>query len=164
MEVKPIGVIHTPFKEARGTPIQPRMAQGAEGTVEVFPEYVDGLKDIGGFERIWLLYWFDRAPASRLVVTPFMDDVPRGLFSTRAPCRPNPIGISCVRLVEAKGGLLKVSDVDMLDGTPLVDIKPYTARFDHWEVSRNGWLDEPGVNRRTADDRFSTGDRSGEEE
>ena len=98
-----IGLIHSPFKEPAGTPIQPSFAEGREGIVEVFPEYADGLQDLDGFERIWLLYWFDRAPCPRLRVVPFRDEVQRGLFATRMSCRPNPIGLSCVRLLRIQG-------------------------------------------------------------
>lgn len=155
MQLKPIGVIHSPFKEAQGTPIQPRMAEGAEGTVEVFEPYAEGLKDLEGFERIWLLYWFDRASAMRLIVKPYMDDAERGLFATRAPCRPNPIGLSNVRLLERKIRVLRVADVDMLDGTPLLDIKPYAPRFDAFDVGRSGWLDAAAGRPGIADDRFA---------
>jgi len=150
----PIGIIHTPFTEPAGTPIQAAMAEGVEGRVEVFAEFAAGLKDLDGFERIWLLYQFDRAPPPRLLVTPFLDDVPRGVFSTRAPCRPNPIGLSPVRLGRIEGNVLYVRDVDMLDGTPLLDIKPYAPRFDHFDVRRSGWLDRAAPGRAVADDRF----------
>ncbi len=162
MQLKPIGIIHTPFTETSGTPIQPVLADGAEGRVEVYPAFEPGLKDLEGFERIWLLYWFDRASAARLRVVPFLDDVERGVFAVRAPCRPNPIGLSPVRLLGVSGGVLHVADVDMLDGTPLLDIKPYAPRFDVFEVTRSGWLDAVDSDRRTADGRF--GDGSGRRE
>jgi tRNA-Thr(GGU) m(6)t(6)A37 methyltransferase TsaA len=126
----PIGVIRTPFREAAGTPIQPRQAKGVKGTVEVLERFQEGLKDLEGFERIWLLYWFHRAAPARLRVVPYLDRQQRGLFATRAPCRPNPIGMSCVRLLQVKGSLLTVAGVDILDGTPLLDIKPYVPEFD----------------------------------
>lgn len=154
LAVRPIGVIHTPHKEARGTPIQPKFAEGIEGTVEVDSQYVEGLADLDGFERIWLVYWFDRSPGMRLRVKPFMDDAERGLFATRAPCRPNPIGFSCVRLLKIDGNVLHVADVDMLDGTPLLDIKPYIARFDTWDVDRSGWQDGVEARATRADRRF----------
>ncbi|MCK4872296.1 MAG: tRNA (N6-threonylcarbamoyladenosine(37)-N6)-methyltransferase TrmO [Phycisphaerales bacterium] len=157
MKLKPIGVIHTPFSRAEGTPIQPSRADGAEGRVEVFPRFAEGLTDVDGFDRIWLLCWFDRVGAAKLTVTPFLDDVPRGLFATRAPCRPNPIGLSCVRLLRVEKNILHVADVDMLDGTPLLDIKPYTSMMDHYEVKRCGWLDRAPGTRREADDRFAAG-------
>ncbi len=149
----PIGVIHTPFHGATGTPIQTAFAEGAEGQVEVRDEVAEGLKDLEGFERIWLIYAFDRASDARLLVIPYRDTVHRGVFSTRAPCRPNPIGLSCVRLIRIEGNVLHVRNVDMLDGTPLLDIKPYAPRFDHFQVDRCGWLDRSD-DHRVADDRF----------
>ena len=92
LELKPIGIVHSPFQQSAGTPIQASMAQGTAGTVEVFPAFADGLKDLDGFDRIWLLYWFDRAATPKLIVTPYLDDQPHGVFATRAPARPNPIG------------------------------------------------------------------------
>jgi len=155
--ITPIGIVHSPFTASAGTPIQPRFAAGACGSVEVFAQYADALKDLDGFERIWLVYWFDRASQAKLTVKPFLDTVERGLFATRAPCRPNPIGISPVRLVGIDGCVLRVEDVDLLDGTPLVDIKPYAPRFDSFEVTRCGWLDEtPEGHRTIADDRFDS--------
>ena len=156
LQLEPIGVIRSPWKQAKGTPIQPAMAKGAEGTVEVFAPYVEGLKDLDGFERIWLIYWFDRAAPARLTVVPFRDTVERGLFATRAPCRPNPIGISPVRLLGIDGEVLRVGDVDILDGTPLLDIKPYSPRFDCFGDARSGWLD-CGGDRTEADGRFAAG-------
>jgi len=154
MRVKPIGVIRTPFQEPTGTPIQPSRAGGAKGTVEVFPEYADGLKDLDGFERIWLIYWFDRAPEPRLLVVPFLDDRERGVFATRAPTRPNAIGMSVVRLLQVVSNTLEVGDVDILDGTPLLDIKPYVAEFDCHSGEKSGWLDQAPLRRSVADDRF----------
>jgi tRNA-Thr(GGU) m(6)t(6)A37 methyltransferase TsaA len=154
LRLSPIGVIHTPFREAAGTPIQPRRAKGARGTVEVFEKYREGLKDLEGFERIWLVYWLDRAAEARLRVVPYLDDTERGLFATRAPCRPNPIGISPVRLLRVEGSLLTVSGVDILDGTPLLDIKPYVPEFDCYPASRSGWFAQAARRRRLADSRF----------
>jgi tRNA (adenine37-N6)-methyltransferase len=149
-----IGVIRSPFTEPAGTPIQPRFAEAAEGIVEVFPEYAEGLHDLDGFERIWLLYWFDRAPPPRLHIVPFRDEIEHGLFATRAPCRPNPIGLSCVRLLNVKGNLLTIGGVDILNGTPLLDLKPYVPQFDAFMPSRAGWLEEFSGGRTRADDRF----------
>jgi tRNA-Thr(GGU) m(6)t(6)A37 methyltransferase TsaA len=156
LNLRPIGLIRTPFPRPEGTPIQPTEAAGAQGRVEVYREYENALQDLEGFERIWLLYWMDRAPEPRLRVRPFLDTAERGLFATRAPCRPNPIGMSCVRLLEVRGNILVVEDVDMLDQTPLLDIKPYAARFDSFSVSRGGWLDNAPVCDGIADGRFST--------
>lgn len=154
MELKSIGMIYTPFQQAAGTPIQPHAAQGAEGRIEIFPEFADALNDLEGFERIWLLYWFDRAAAMQLKVKPYMDDQMRGLFATRAPCRPNPIGISCVRINKIEKNLIYVQDIDILDRTPLLDIKPYVPQFDHFPVQKFGWLQDKQVSGRTADERF----------
>lgn len=159
MQLKPIGLIHSPFQQASGTPIQSRAAEGVEGRVELFPEFIDGLKDLDGFERIWLLYWFDRAACehSSLIVSPYLDPHrSHGIFATRAPARPNPIGISPVRLLEVRGNLLRVCDVDVLDGTPLLDIKPYVAQFDRFEVTRSGWIEDVTNWQTTADSRFET--------
>lgn len=156
LELKPIGIVHSPFKEATGTPIQASMARGTLGTIEVVPTFADGLKDLDGFDRIWLLYWFDRAAAPKLIVTPYLDDQPHGVFATRAPARPNPIGMSAVRLLRMEGGTLHVADVDILDGTPLLDIKPYVPRFDHLSAERTGWLQQTSDRPPTADRRFET--------
>lgn len=147
-------MIHTPFREAAGTPIQPRRAEGALGTVKVFEEFEEGLKDLEGFERVWLLYWFHRASKAQLRVIPYLDDQQRGLFATRAPCRPNPIGISAVRLLRVEGNELSVADVDILDGTPLLDIKPYVPHFDCFEVTKCGWAETGSRRRAVADGRF----------
>ena len=154
MELKPIGIIHTPFKQPNGTPIQPAFAKGAEGVVELYPEYAPGLKDLDGFDRIWLIYFCDRCADYRLIVKPYMDTKERGLFATRAPARPNPIGLSPVKLQRIEASILFVADVDMLDGTPLLDIKPYSPKFDCFEVSRTGWLANTRQDGRKADDRF----------
>jgi tRNA-Thr(GGU) m(6)t(6)A37 methyltransferase TsaA len=140
--VKPIGIIHSPFDDPRQTPIQAALAREAEGRVEIFEEHAEGLKDLEGFDRVWLIYWFDRAGPVSLRVVPFLDESERGLFATRAPCRPNPIGISAVRLLGVEGNVLHVADLDVLDGTPLLDIKPYSPRLDHLEARRSGWLDD----------------------
>jgi tRNA-Thr(GGU) m(6)t(6)A37 methyltransferase TsaA len=152
--MRPIGIIHTPHRERSVTPIQPAFAQGALGTVTVFDPYVEALGDLGGFERIWLLFDFDRAKDWSSRVVPYRDVVERGLFATRAPARPNPIGMSVVRLVSIEGNTLHVQDVDMLDGTPLLDIKPYVPAFDAYPDSRAGWLDATTSERRIADERF----------
>ena len=155
IELKPIGIIHTPFQQAKGTPIQPVKGKGVTGWVEVDSAYVEGLKDLDGFERVWLLFWCHRASEFKLQVKPYMDTQVRGLFSTRAPSRPNAIGISCVKLISVDGNRLEIEDVDMLDGTPLLDIKPYAAKFDHFPVTRCGWIDAVSKDVQTkADDRF----------
>ncbi len=137
-----IGVIHTPFKELENMPIQPSGAAGVRGTVELFPEFADGLKDLDGFSHLILLYHFHESRGYKLIVTPFLDSEPRGVFATRAPKRPNPIGLSIVRLVQVRGYTLDIENVDILDGTPLLDIKPYVPEFDHQENCRIGWLEK----------------------
>ena len=139
---RPIGVIHSPFTQPKGTPIQPTAARGVEGAVEVFPQYAGGLKDIEGFSHIILLYHLHLARGVSLEVKPFMDDRLRGVFATRAPARPNPIGLSVVRLMGVEGNRLHIGDVDIVDGTPLLDIKPYVPKFDIREVTRIGWLED----------------------
>jgi tRNA-Thr(GGU) m(6)t(6)A37 methyltransferase TsaA len=154
MNLIPIGIIHSPHQRAQGTPVQAALATGVRGTVEIFPEYVEGLRDLDGFERIWLVYWFDRAKPAELVVTPYLDATPRGLFVTRAPCRPNPIGFSPVRLVEIMGRILQVDGLDILDNTPLLDIKPYIPEFDAFEAKRIGWCAGVQGGGTVADGRF----------
>lgn len=147
----PIGVIHTPNTRAEETPIQPVFAEGVQGQAEILPEFADGLQDLDGFSHVWLLYWFHRAGAPRLTVQPFLQDTEHGVFATRAPTRPNPIGMSLVRLVRREGCVLHLEDVDMLDGTPLLDIKPYVPRFDYRANVRTGWLES--VDDQTAQRR-----------
>jgi tRNA-Thr(GGU) m(6)t(6)A37 methyltransferase TsaA len=154
----PIGVVRSLFSEVAGTPIQPVFAADARGRVEVFPEYAEGLRDLEGFERIWLLYLLDRSPGGKLRVVPFRDDTERGVFATRAPCRPNHIGLSCVRVLAVEGGVISIADVDILDGTPLLDIKPYVPAFDAFPGSRSGWYEKKSVNRTLADGRFAVGE------
>ena len=154
MEVTAIGTIHSPFKDTAGVPIQPAFAGQTEGTVEVQAEYREALADLEGFERIWLVYWFDRAAPFKARVKPFMDHQTHGLFATRAPARPNPIGLSCVRLLSIEGTTLHVGGIDILDGTPLLDIKPYASRFDRFNVTRCGWLDTAEQGSTKSDDRF----------
>lgn len=139
---RPIGIIRTGHTEAVKTPIQPVFADDCSGRAEVLPEFADGLKDVEGFSHLYLLYVFDRADEPRLLLKPFMQDVVRGVFATRAPRRPNAIGLSIVRLVRREGNVLYFQGADMLDGTPLLDIKPYTAKFDRIETTSNGWQDE----------------------
>jgi tRNA-Thr(GGU) m(6)t(6)A37 methyltransferase TsaA len=142
MTYTPIGIIHSPFKKPEGTPIQPPGARGVAGSVQLFPEFVDGLKDLAGFSHIILIYHFHLAKRPSLLVKPFMDDEPHGIFAVRAPSRPNPIGISVVRLIKLEGKVLQIEDVDIIDGTPLLDIKPYVPEFDPPDVERRGWLEK----------------------
>ena len=150
LELEAIGVIHSEHHVAKQTPIQPVCAEGSPGRVEVFPQYAEGLDDVEGFSHLHLIYWLHRAGdiasavagPSRLKVVPFLDDVPRGVFATRAPVRPNPLGLSIVRLVARRGADLLVEDLDVLDGTPLFDIKPYVERFDLRVGTRGGWTEK----------------------
>ena len=136
----PIGIIRSPFKEPRGTPIQSVAAQGIEGSVEVFQEYRAGLEDLSGFSHVILVYDFHLAKKSSLKVKPYMDDRMHGVFATRSPNRPNSIGITIVRLVKIEGNILYIKDLDILDGSPLLDIKPYVPGFDVRDSVKIGWL------------------------
>ncbi|MBO8182540.1 MAG: tRNA (N6-threonylcarbamoyladenosine(37)-N6)-methyltransferase TrmO [Archaeoglobus sp.] len=140
--LRPIGIIRSPFKKPKGTPIQPPAAKGVRGTVEIFPEYGEGLRDLDGFSHIILLYYFHLSGKPSLLVKPFMDDEKHGVFATRAPSRPNPIGLSVVRLLSIEGNKLYVEDLDVVDGTPLLDIKPYVPEFDARKDVRRGWLEK----------------------
>lgn len=142
IKYKPIGVIHSPFKEPEGTPIQPAGAKGINGTVEIFPEYAEGLKDIEGFSHIILIYHFHLSRVTLLKAKPYMDNQLHGVFAMRGPSRPNPIGISAVRLVRIEDNILHIQDVDIVDETPLLDIKPYVPEFDVREAERTGWLEK----------------------
>jgi tRNA-Thr(GGU) m(6)t(6)A37 methyltransferase TsaA len=156
LSIHSIGVIRSPHRVAPGTPIQPNFAEDSAGEVTVDPALESALADIEGFERIWLLYWFDRAGAFQPRVVPYRDTREHGLFATRAPCRPNAIGMSVVRLIAREHNVLRVTGVDILDGTPLLDIKPYVPSFDAHPGSVAGWFDGAGDGRRTADGRFHT--------
>lgn len=139
-----IGIIHSEHKQAEKTPIQPAYAKGCKGCVELCPEFAEGLKDLEGFSHIYLIYHFHQCRQVKLIVKPFLQDIDRGIFSTRAPFRPNPIGLSVVELKKIEVNILYIDGVDILDGTPLLDIKPYTAKFDLHDVKCNGWQDEVG--------------------
>ncbi|MFC1525385.1 tRNA (N6-threonylcarbamoyladenosine(37)-N6)-methyltransferase TrmO, partial [Candidatus Latescibacterota bacterium] len=130
LQLNPIGEVHSPHQQVVGMPIQPSRARGVEGTVEVYEEYAEGLADLDGFSHIILLYHFHRSQGHSLRVVPFLDTVERGLFATRAPRRPNPLGLSVLRLLGIDGATLRVADIDILDGTPVLDIKPYVPDFD----------------------------------
>jgi tRNA (adenine37-N6)-methyltransferase len=149
-----IGVIYTPFSLPAGTPIQPVYGENVEGRVLVNKPYDAALDDIEGFERLWLIYWMDRANPYKPRIVPYRDDREHGLFATRSPGRPNPIGMSAVRLLRREGSVLYVADIDILDGTSLLDIKPYVPGFDSYPGCRAGWFDRCAVDRRMADARF----------
>ncbi len=157
--LRPIGCIRTPFSTVTRAPIQSSAAHGVEGTIELFPQYVPGLRDIEGFERLWLIYQFHCAASPQLLVRPYLDSVEHGVFATRSPARPNHIGMSAVRLLAIEGNRLRVADVDMLDGTPLLDLKPYVPAFDHLEAKRVGWYDGKSGKGVVADERFQAKQR-----
>jgi len=140
LTIKPIGVVHSPFKEPKKVPIQSAASKGVTGTIEVFPEYIEGLKDLEGFSHIILLYHFHLIEVTSLTVQPFLDDHLHGVFATRAPPRPNHIGISIVLLRGIEKGILHIKDLDIVDGTPLIDIKPYIPKFDCRKTAKIGWL------------------------
>jgi len=152
----PIGTIHSPFTDPAAMPIQPTSDASRPGTIEIGAPFVEGLKDLDGFSFVILLYHLHAAGGPALTVTPFLDSEPRGVFATRAPTRPNPIGLSVVELVRIEGHVLYVNDLDVLDGTPLLDLKPYVPEFDHRPGGRIGWL-EGKQSERLSDDRFGSG-------
>jgi tRNA (adenine37-N6)-methyltransferase len=154
--VEPIGIIHSPFTEIENMPIQPKGAADVEGTVHIHESYVEGLKDLEGFSHIYLIYLFHKAERISLTVTPFMDSTERGVFATRSPLRPNHIGLSIVQLVKIENGILTVRGIDVLDGTPLLDIKPYIRNFDSVAGSLSGWMaaSEEQVAKKRSDGRF----------
>ena len=159
---RPIGVIRSEHVVSQETPIQPVYAWDCLGRVELLPEFADGLHDIDGFSHSYLIYHFDRAEAAKLRVKPFLQDTERGVFSTRAPCRPNAIGLSVVELLRREGNVLHFAGADILDGTPLLDIKPFTSKFDGVTPTRSGWQDE--VDEETVQMRGKRGFRGGRAE
>lgn len=152
---KPIGIIHSEHTLAEKTPIQSVYAKGCKGKVEVFEEFASGLSDLEGFSHIYLLYHFHQAPPVKLRVKPFLQDVERGIFAIRGPGRPNAIGLSIVELTGLENNILHVDGMDILEGTPLLDIKPYTEKFDRFDLKRSGWQDE--VDEHTAQRRGKRG-------
>jgi tRNA-Thr(GGU) m(6)t(6)A37 methyltransferase TsaA len=139
MRIKPIGIIYTPFKSKKETPKQNYKSK-AIGKVEVFKKYQEGLKGIEGFSHLILIYNFHKSRGFKLLVTPFLDDKLHGLFATRYPRRPNQIGLTVVRLLKRKGNILRVKNIDVIDGTPLLDIKPYVPEFGPRQNVKIGWL------------------------
>lgn len=153
---QPIGIIHSPFTEIAGMPIQPTGAAGIRGTIEIFPDFAEGLTALDGFSHLILLYHFHQTKKVQLLVTPFLDSQPHGIFATRAPNRPNPIGLSVVKLVHIEDNIIDIENVDVLDGTPLLDIKPYVPEFDHYSSAQIGWLNQAGhrAGSQRSDSRF----------
>ena len=151
-----IGTIHSPFTDLRDMPVQPASEASAPGVVEILPDYAEGLRDLEGFSHVILIYHLHAVKRMDLTVTPFLAAGPKGVFATRAPTRPNPIGLSVVKLERIEGTRLHVAALDVLDGTPLLDVKPYVEEFDHPSGSVAGWLDEARgkVRGKRSDDRF----------
>ena len=154
--IEPIGIIHTPFKTKEGMPIQSKGAKGIKGQIKLKDELVPGLTDLDGFSHVILIYNFHKSKGFDLLTTPFLDNHQRGIFATRAPQRPNSIGISVVRLLKIENNILDVENVDMLDGTPLLDIKPYIPDFDIHKTEKNGWTENKtdNLNETQSDSRF----------
>jgi len=140
--IRPIGIIHTPYKTTEGMPIQGAFEEKVTGTVELFQEYKEGLKDVDEFSHLILIYHFNRAKEEKLLGKPFLEDGVHGIFSIRGPMRPNHIGFSIVKLQKIEDNVITFSEVDILDETPLLDIKPYVAYFDSRENTKNGWLEK----------------------
>jgi tRNA (adenine37-N6)-methyltransferase len=151
----PIGYVRTPYREQTGTPVQANFGELATAEVRVLEPFRDGLCDLDGFSHLWLITWLDRGKPFELLTVPYRDTVKRGLFATRAPSRPNPIGISCTRLirVEQTMGVLHIAGIDLLDFTPVLDIKPYIPNVDSYPQATSGWFMQSS-NRTHADDRF----------
>ena len=156
MELTPIGIIRSPYKELTDMPIQPKGAKEVMGRVELKPDLAEGLQDLDGFSHVYLIYQFHKAERTNLKVVPFMDTVERGIFSTRSPLRPNHIGISIVEITAVESNIVHLKGVDVLDNTPLLDIKPYIDAFDYVENSRSGWMtrSREEVAGKRSDDRF----------
>ena len=156
IRVEPIGVIRTPFTSLEDMPIQPGGGRDVQGELVIEPQYREGLADLDGFSHLYLIYLFHQAADIKMRVVPFLDDKPRGVFATRAPVRPNHLGLSVVELIEVSGCRVQVRNIDMLDNTPLLDIKPYIALFDGVAESRSGWMgaEKEVVEAKRSDDRF----------
>lgn len=153
----PIGIVRSPFVQMEGMPLQTIAAQGVQGSIEIDPSLCEGLNDLESFSHLILLTHLHRMAGFALSVTPYLDDHPHGIFATRSPRRPNPIGLSVVRLIAVEGYTLRIEDIDLLDGTPVLDIKPYIPAFDARETERIGWFSNriDRVHTTRSDDRFS---------
>ncbi len=155
--LKPIGVIHTPFKTVADIPVQPTADIKSEGWIEVFDEYAEGIADLEGFSHIYVLFHLHKTEYYKLKVIPFLDTVERGVFATRSPARPNHIGLSVTRILSIAGSRINITGVDMLDGTPLIDIKPFVPDFEDTADIRKGWLEgkEKNIPGKRSDGRFT---------
>jgi tRNA-Thr(GGU) m(6)t(6)A37 methyltransferase TsaA len=149
---QPVGIIHSPFKDSIGTPIQPVASPNSRATVEIFDEYAEGLNDIEGFSHLILIFHMHLIKKSPLKVIPFLDTDERGVFATRSPGRPNPIGFSVVQLEKIKGNVLYISGIDIIDGTPLLDIKPFVPAFDVRKANKIGWFEKVDIEKVTIKD------------
>ena len=154
--LEPIGIIRTPHKSEEGTPIQPKGAMGIQGFIELKVELAEGLKDLDGFSHAYLIYMLDRCDNFKLTIMPFMDTEEHGVFATRSPKRPCPVGLSIVKILSIENNIVKIENVDMLDRTPLLDIKPYVPEMDNFKTEKNGWLEKNHhkSNNMKADERF----------
>jgi len=152
----PVGIVHSPHKELSGMPVQPPSAEGITGEIEIFPEFAEGLLDIEGFSRLMVFYHLHKSAGTLLTAKPFLDTVPHGVFASRIPRRPNPLGFSVLRLLSREGNVLRISDVDILDGTPVLDVKPYVPAFDSYPDERAGWFEGKldGISEKRSDGRF----------
>lgn len=153
---RPIGIIHSPFADTSEMPIQPTGEASAQGTAELLPEFVEGLSDLDGFTHVILIYHLHKVSSTQLTVRPFLGSKVHGVFATRAPTRPNPIGISIVKLLGIEENVLHLGNLDILDGSPLLDVKPYVPEFDSPQDARAGWLEAVQGKAKTtkSDDRF----------
>lgn len=154
---KSVGFVESRFEQQAGTPIQGRMAPEETGRIVIFEEFAEALKDLEGFSHIYVFFKFDRASEKKLRVKPYLDTVERGIFATRSPLRPNPLGMTIVRLNRVDGNILEISGVDILNGSPVIDIKPYIPDFDFHNPEKIGWY-EKNAERNSlvlADDRFA---------
>jgi tRNA-Thr(GGU) m(6)t(6)A37 methyltransferase TsaA len=156
ISLQPIGTIFTPFNSKEGMPIQSALAKGARGRIELKEEFVPGLLDLDGFSHIILVYHFHESKDFKLQVAPFLENKKHGVFATRAPKRPNPIGMSVVKLLRVDNNILEVENIDVLNGTPLLDIKPYIPQFDIHQVEKSGWIEDKESDMKDikSDDRF----------
>lgn len=154
---RPIGYFRTPFSSPVGMPIQPAGARGVRGQIDILEEFSEGLTDLDGFSHVFVVYHLHEVGGYKLLTTPFLDVVPHGVFATRSPARPNPIGLSVLKVISVDAGTIELEDVDVLDGTPVLDIKPYVAEFDACNANRFGWFE--GNSQRAlehrADERFT---------
>ncbi|MBN2250993.1 MAG: tRNA (N6-threonylcarbamoyladenosine(37)-N6)-methyltransferase TrmO [Candidatus Altiarchaeota archaeon] len=155
-QYKSIGIIHSKYKKKKGVPIQGVLSKDSKGWMELFPEYKEGLKDLDGFSHIFLIYQFHLSKGYSLLTKPFLEDAEHGIFATRAPKRPNPIGISIVKLEKIEENKLYIDEVDIIDGTPLLDIKPFIPEFDSRDSITVGWIESKleHKDKHISDDRF----------